>query len=39
LQTKSCDNLADLFTNLYHTPRYRNVLRELVEKGVKTCNN
>jgi hypothetical protein len=31
LQTKSCDNLVDLFTkNLYHTPRFRNVLSGLV---------
>jgi hypothetical protein len=33
LQTKSCDNITDLFTNLYHTPCFKNVLRELVEKA------
>jgi hypothetical protein len=29
LQTKSCNNLTDLFTNPYHTPRFSNVLSGL----------
>jgi hypothetical protein len=29
LQIKSCNNLTDLFTNLYHTPRFSNVLSGL----------
>jgi hypothetical protein len=39
LQTKSCDNLSDLFTNLYHTQRFSNVLRGLVREDLSVCKN
>jgi hypothetical protein len=39
LQTKSCDNLTDLFTNLYHTQRFSNVLRGLVREDLSACKD